>query len=230
MKTPLIYKSIIVCLIGIILLFLYQNWQRNIVVRVVDGDSMEMRDGRRVRLLGIDAPEKGLCFSEEAKRTLSDLVFGKHVRLKNIVPDAYGRTLATVIVEDFPTWISYMKWRYGGKPTLFPIPDPLVSRQLLALGLAKNTGSNTSYKNEFSVATKYAKDYKLGIYSDQCRGPSEQSECQIKGNIRQGKKVYYVSTCKTYNSVIVDQSFGDQWFCLEGDAIKNGFLKAQSCQ
>lgn len=251
------YLFTIVVLLAVLLcvniFFLVRNYEKTRVVFVVDGDSLELKDGRRIRLLGLDAPELGKlaspnsparkmgglaspersgggCMANEAKDSLKKLVLGKHVRLKNIATDDYGRQLANVIIEDFPTWISYMKWRYGGKPTQFPIPDPMVNRHMVSHGFAKFSGGNGPYRESLESARDYAKQNKLGIYSDQCRGPSGQVGCEIKGNIRQGKKVYYTSSCFTYSQVIVDQSFGDQWFCSEKEAITAGFSFASSCK
>ena len=198
-------------------------------MRVIDGDSVELKDGRRIRLLGVDAPELGRCAADAAKESLKTVVLGKHVRLKNIVTDDYGRQLANVIIEDFPTWISYLKWWYRGKPTPFPDPDPMVNRYMVSHGFAKFAGGDTPYRDTLQSAREYAKQNKLGIFHDQCRGSSGQVGCEIKGNIRQGKKVYYILSCKTYDQVVVDQSFGDQWFCSEKEAIVAGFIFSPSC-
>jgi len=220
--------------------FFVRNYEKTRVGFVIDGDSLELKDGRRIRLLGLDAPELGRpaspersgggCMANEAKDSLKQLVLGKHVRLKNIVTDDYGRQLANVIIGDFPTWVSYMRWRFGGKPTQFPVPDPMVNRHMVSHGFAKYSGGNGPYRESLEHAREHAKQNKLGIYSDQCRGPSGQLGCEIKGNIRQGKKVYYTSSCLTYSQVIVDQSFGDQWFCSEKEAISAGFSFAPSCK
>jgi micrococcal nuclease len=73
------------------------------VVEVIDGDTIEvMRDGRseRVRLHGIDAPEKGQAFGKSSKRTASELSFGKDVTVLQHGVDKYGRTLGEVILPD----------------------------------------------------------------------------------------------------------------------------------
>lgn len=75
------------------------------VERVVDGDTIVLRGGERVRLIGIDTPEtkdprRGVqCFGEEASRRTSTLLpAGERVRLAYDVErhDRYDRTLAYV--------------------------------------------------------------------------------------------------------------------------------------
>ncbi len=75
------------------------------VVFVIDGDTIEVSlDGRneRLRLVGIDAPERGECGYEEARSALIDLVDGVAVRLEADVSDRdrFGRLLRYVWVGD----------------------------------------------------------------------------------------------------------------------------------
>ncbi len=239
-------------------IYLYQSFERMRVVSVPDGDSLQLKDGRRVRLLGIDAPERGRCMADQARAKLLDLALGKRVRLKDVVTDDYGRTLATVIVEDFPTWLRYLRWKFlgtrpgleatlspgapgtkaadsGTRPGLeaggYPDPDPILQRGLLVDGLARNRSSvSNPYHQVLVDAQEVAKASKLGIWSDACRGAMPVSEdCTIKGNTRAGEKYYYLPTCPQYDQVLVDRAYGDAWFCSESEAKKAGFIKAQSC-
>jgi endonuclease YncB( thermonuclease family) len=74
------------------------------VVGVSDGDTITVltreRKQIKVRLASIDAPEKSQPFGERAKKSLSDLCFGKDVRLEAEGEDRYGRIIATVYVGD----------------------------------------------------------------------------------------------------------------------------------
>ena len=54
----------------------------------------------RIRLSGIDCPEKGQAYGNNAKRATSALVFGKEVMLQTFGKDKYGRTLADVRLLD----------------------------------------------------------------------------------------------------------------------------------
>jgi endonuclease YncB( thermonuclease family) len=52
----------------------------------------------RIRLLGIDAPERSQDFGTNARWHLSDLVFGKQVAVRYYKIDQYGRTLGKVML------------------------------------------------------------------------------------------------------------------------------------
>ncbi|OGK12986.1 hypothetical protein A3C98_03275 [Candidatus Roizmanbacteria bacterium RIFCSPHIGHO2_02_FULL_37_15] len=62
----------------------------------MDGDSFDLKDGRRIRLLSLDAPEKNRCFYPESRERLKSLILNKKVRLKDVLTDDYGRNLANV--------------------------------------------------------------------------------------------------------------------------------------
>ena len=73
------------------------------VVRVLDGDTIEVLHNQhpeRIRLSGIDCPEKGQAYGQRAKQAASVLVFGKKVTLQTHGHDKYGRTLADVLLPD----------------------------------------------------------------------------------------------------------------------------------
>ncbi len=77
--------------------------QRNTftVARVIDGDTCVLENEERVRYLGINAPEEGDPYFEEATQANSDLVAGKVVRLEPQDPsrDTQGRLLAYVFLD-----------------------------------------------------------------------------------------------------------------------------------
>ena len=67
------------------------------VIGVMDGDTIEVLDAtktpRRIRLEGIDAPEKAQPFGARSKQRLSDQVFGKQVEVLSNKTDKYGRAV-----------------------------------------------------------------------------------------------------------------------------------------
>lgn len=69
------------------------------VVGITDGDTITVRMGGetvKVRLSGIDAPEKKQAYGAKAKAVLSELLEGREVALGIEGKDRYGRTLARV--------------------------------------------------------------------------------------------------------------------------------------
>lgn len=73
------------------------------VVGVTDGDTITVLRGgvgERIRLNGIDCPEKGQAFGAAAKQATSQLAFGKHVTVQTHGLDKFGRTIADVILPD----------------------------------------------------------------------------------------------------------------------------------
>jgi micrococcal nuclease len=73
------------------------------VVAVADGDTIDLlRDGRavRVRLHGIDCPERGQPFGRQARQYTGTLAFGKTVIVRVRDTDRYGRVVAEVSLPD----------------------------------------------------------------------------------------------------------------------------------
>ena len=186
--------------------FLWEQYRAAVVVSVPDGDSLDLADGRRVRLLGLDAPERGRCGADEARETLIGLAIGHHVVLKNTVTDDYGRTLANVMIG-----------------------NTFLNRIMVERGLAKYSSESTEYRETLKAASDHAKSEKLGIYSPACRSTDPTTDCVIKGNIRAGQKTYHSPECKNYYQTIIDTSFGDRWFCSEAEAIAAGYKQAGGC-
>jgi micrococcal nuclease len=72
-----------------------------VVANVIDGDTIDLESGERIRYLMIDSPESTTeqeCWGVEAKHANRDLVEGKTVQLRYDVEcqDDYGRLLAYV--------------------------------------------------------------------------------------------------------------------------------------
>jgi endonuclease YncB( thermonuclease family) len=81
-------------------------------VGVTDGDTISvMRDGRavKVRLEGIDCPERGQDFSSAAKKYTSALVYGKTVEVRQTGTDRYERVLAVVYADGINVNLSLVR-------------------------------------------------------------------------------------------------------------------------
>ena len=73
------------------------------VVSVADGDTITILDSakaqHKIRLYGIDTPEKAQAFGNVAKKYTSKLVYGKTVDVTTYDTDRYGRTVGVVIAD-----------------------------------------------------------------------------------------------------------------------------------
>ena len=71
------------------------------VSKVIDGDTFKMSDDTTIRLLCVDAPERGENGYSEAKDFLSNMILDKEVRLEKDISDKdeYGRLLRYVYVN-----------------------------------------------------------------------------------------------------------------------------------
>ncbi len=119
----IVFALVVLCLVPVLAIDLPDSSFATIeakVYRVFDGDTISLKGGERVRLLGIDTPEIGEPFSAEAKRFTRDLVQYQTVRLEFDVRerDTYSRLLAFVYVETDDGWV-------------------LVNTELVRVGLAR---------------------------------------------------------------------------------------------
>ncbi|HWC11686.1 MAG TPA: thermonuclease family protein, partial [Acidimicrobiales bacterium] len=125
------------------------------VERVVDGDTLVVSGGHRVRLIGVDTPETKdprkpvQCFGREASAYVSSLLEGgAGVRLVGDVEDrdAYGRTLAYV----------------------YRLPDGLfVNAELVREGYAQplTIPPNVAHAEEFLSLARDARERGRGLWS-----------------------------------------------------------------
>jgi len=79
------------------------------VLSVIDGDTLVMKNGLSFRLLGIDAPNRGIPGYEEAKAYLTQLVAGKELSLEYDAyqDDKFGRILGYVWIPCNETILIY---------------------------------------------------------------------------------------------------------------------------
>ena len=104
-KTKYLFISLI-----LFLAFLTQSWfssQSNEFLRVVgvkDGDTVVLLTAAKeeitVRLSEIDAPERKQAFGTVSRTFLSNLIFGKEVKLEKLGKDRYGRTLGFIFLHN----------------------------------------------------------------------------------------------------------------------------------
>lgn len=121
--------------------------QKNIVTRVIDGDTIVLSTGEKVRYIGMDTPETENkdCFATDAAKLNSDMVLGKIVTITRDISDKdkYGRLLRYVYVDGV-----------------------FVNDYLVKNGYAKvmSVPPDTKFSDEFVLSESYAKQNLLGLW------------------------------------------------------------------
>jgi micrococcal nuclease len=213
LKNFIIFIFSLLSLISLVINFRFyqQTENQNIVVEVVDGDTFQLKSGKRVRLKGVDAPEYDRCGGKEAKERLTQLILNKKVKLTEETQESFGRSLALVYLN-----------------------GTLINKIILEEGWGRTDYQKNSQRTVLTAAFHQAQQDKIGIWSSLCRELprlTPSSDCLIKGNIDKAtyQKFYHLPGCKHYNQVIIEKDIGERYFCSEEEAIKAGFLKASGC-
>lgn len=71
-----------------------------------------------------------------------------------------------------------------------------------------------------------ANDTETGDIQDESTQGRE--DCDIKGNIsyQTGEKIYHMPGQGYYDETVINESYGERWFCTEQDALAAGWRKA----
>ena len=119
-----------------------ENYQ---VQRIIDGDTIVLSDQRRVRLIGIDTPERGEHYFQEAKIRLENLIADKQITLEKDISetDRFGRLLRYIVIDEKN--INEILVREG-------------------YAQAKKYKPDTKYSEIFEQAEKEAREKQLGIW------------------------------------------------------------------
>jgi len=116
-----------------------------IVKEVVDGDTIILSDNSRVRLIGINTPERGMYFYGEAREVLEGMILGKEVVLEKDISevDKYGRLLRYVYMDDLFVNLEMVKRGFANAYTYPP---------------------DEKYTEKFLAAERYARLNNLGLW------------------------------------------------------------------
>ena len=195
------------------------------VVAVHDGDTLTIVDAarieRRIRLAGIDAPEKGQPFSAASKRNLSALAYGKHVSVVVTKLDPYDRVVGKVLIEQSDICLEQLRagfaWFYSDYQSELTPTD----------------------RSSYSVAAREAKASRRGLWREiaappwQFRRERRQrsrdtqlhfTDSAVIGNRKSG--IYHLPDCPSYSHVAERNRVR---FATEVDALEAGYRRARNC-
>ncbi len=128
-----------------------------VVARVIDGDTIDLDNGERVRFLGIDTPEIGECYYAESTEFVRSWLEGETVRLERDIRnrDIYDRLLRYIFIETEP----------DGSATTTEL---LVNDWLLASGYAEYLpiGPDRRYRLQFRASFEAAQVAERGRWGE----------------------------------------------------------------
>lgn len=110
-----------------------------VIKRVLDGDTLDLEDGRRIRMLNINAPEKNQPLSQPSMDYLEEFL-NKSIEIHITGTEIYGRYLARV---------------YSGE---------YINLEMIKLGLVHLSHIEESEQSEFMKAQNKAFENELGIW------------------------------------------------------------------
>lgn len=126
-----------------------------LVLRVIDGDTIEIEGGEKIRYIGINAPESKHpnkeveCYAKEAEEKNRDLVEGKKVELEKDISetDRYGRLLRYVYLDGV-----------------------MINELLVMEGYAQASSypPDVKYQDRFNEAEKQARAEERGLWGEVC--------------------------------------------------------------
>ena len=92
------------------------TWQGK-VVGITDGDTVTVltstNEQVKIRIYGIDCPEKKQAFGTKARAFLASLIFGQTVIIQPSGKDLYGRTIAKISYEDRDIGLTMIQYGYA---------------------------------------------------------------------------------------------------------------------
>lgn len=202
------------------------------VVAISDGDTLTVLDGNRtqhkIRLSGIDAPEKAQAFGEASKKNLSALVFGKLVSVEYSKRDRYGRTVGRVLVENTDICLEQLKAGLAWHYTKYEAEQPPAEREQYKKAEAEARAAKQGLWRDPSPVAPW--NFRHPNESTSREGNTSPQENKAEaGEVRGNKKsrIFHTPECKDYDRIAPENRV---IFKTEAEATKAGFRKARNCE
>jgi len=179
--------------------------------------------GERIRLHGIDAPEKDqTCTIDGQAREcgiaawgyLAQLLAGQVITCDPRDINQYGRTVAVCFADDQDINSAMVSegWALAYREYSLDYVPQERAAEAAGLGL---------WQGDFVPPWEWRRGTRL-------EGAEGVPECPIKGNIaRDGERIYHVPGGRYYGVTVMNLDGGERWFCSEAEAVAAGWRRSQ---
>ncbi len=194
------------------------------VSRAVDGDTVDSSIGK-IRLLGINTPEKKMPYYSEAKEFLKNLTEGKTVKVVKIegnTRDKYGRMLGYIFIEDL--FVNEEILKAGMANLYFYDEDPYIGRLKDAEKFAREKGIGIWIKSKnFGCLKLLSLDYNEG--SNRC---ANNEQVVIENSCEAMNVIMKDDANHIFNETIVQGKFVKNFSCTWNDDRDRMFIRDET--
>jgi len=179
---------------------------KKLVTKIIDGDTFLIEGGYSVRILGIDAEEKGYPCYEAAKNRLEELILNKEVKLVK------GK-------EDFDEYCRYLRYVF--------LEDENISLELVKEGLVVTRFSpeDIKFREEIALAEKEAKENGVGCKWGKVREVEEKKQFHWENLTEEKTGLKVIGACQAGNyygkEVIVEGKVVDTFRSKKNNVFLN---------
>ena len=215
------FRFCFIALLGLAATFSAQAQEFSGKIKVIDADTIDV-GATRVRLFGIDAPERAQRCKLDGQdwrcgrwttKQVHKVYQGRKARCETVDIDRHGRVVARCFVD-------------GQDIAVYLV------RNGIALAYQK-------YSLDYVDVEKQAFFAKAGIWQSEFQTPAEfrasirtpevlpaSGDCRIKGNISSGGRIFHVPGQENYDRTRINTAKGERWFCTAAEARAAGWRAA----
>jgi endonuclease YncB( thermonuclease family) len=209
-----------------------------LVVGISDGDTITIRDEQnrtsKIRLQGIDAPEKRQDFSNVSRQHLAQLVAGKEVDVEYEKLDQHGRIVGKVMVNDLDVCLEQIKAGLAWHYKYYEGEQTASDREEYATAETRARAAKLGLWQYAAPTPPWDFRHEAGVnrissgYSESTPPPRVERDATTSGQIIGNRRsmIYHWPGCPYYNDIAPSNRV---YFASREEAEKAGYRASRNC-